>query len=129
METEHSPGPWRLGDYSPDGGRYVEDGEGSLTICELWGLETSYPEADSEALANGNLIVAAPELLAALEQLISDLDIVEGVALEQANRAITKARGHHKDEPPIPITCAGLAPYIGQATQADGRECQRGGVR
>ncbi len=77
----HTPGPWRLdptvNDLDPegndDGGFYARSvtAENGTGIAEVYwhGRKT-----DAETLANGRLIEAAPELLAALELVLEGKD-------------------------------------------------------
>ena len=87
-----TPGPWTMRSGSIWGTSKDPDGE---YICEPWG------RTHAETEANGRLIAAAPELLAALQQL---LDEQEDAPLERrrtewaeacarARRAIAQAEG------------------------------------
>ena len=89
----HTPGPWRLG---ADSGRIVAGPRG-LHIANV--VTTGMGTA---AGANFSLIAAAPDLLAALDQLLNvtvDKDLKEGwtlsddarIARDQAIAAIAKA--------------------------------------
>jgi len=63
MTTHHTPGPWNVT------GLYVREQDGGLvaSINDLWhGQKT--PKAEKNA--NARLIAAAPDLLAALEELL-----------------------------------------------------------
>ena len=70
---KHTPGPWMLDDY----GVYISPANQpnfSIAMVRGWGYLTgslglSGKEAEAIQLANGNLLAAAPELLAALERL------------------------------------------------------------
>jgi len=67
MSASHTPGPWRADR------RAILAGEGMQTRCiaEVWsGAAASLQEAD----ANERLIAAAPELLAALERLVANIE-------------------------------------------------------
>lgn len=105
--TEHTPGPWRIGE-KPTGEAHPwivgeRDMERAifgadsikLAVCEQW-----YGEPESaEAEANARLIASAPELLAALEALRGDLlrypndDAKREMIINAADDAIAKARG------------------------------------
>jgi len=100
--VSHTPGPWCIADTNDHGDLYIADVDGrrgwvaiampSLLLCE------------EEQAANASLIAAAPELLAACEQLTS-LDCTDGyslvdgeyailwAALSAARAAIKKANG------------------------------------
>jgi hypothetical protein len=88
MENKHTPGPWRISQH--DDFR-IECG--ALTIANV--VENSMHRMD-EAQANAKLIVAAPDLLAALEA-IADQWMTKGEVgvskIDAARRAIAKARG------------------------------------
>lgn len=100
-ETRHTPGPWEVGTATANfptqiGDQYLSVGNESLDrgICRVSPLTT----IDDQDEANASLIAAAPELLAALEGLISigkrDLSNpkYDGY-FEAARAAIAKAEG------------------------------------
>ena len=78
--SEHTPGPWEA--VAVDAGHYVVwDSQGNVLGRRL------YPE-------DARLIAAAPELLAALERVVYDLEpYVTASHLQPARAAIAKARG------------------------------------
>ncbi len=90
MTTKHTPGPWT------ENACEIQAADDSA-ICEMlarpedtekWG----YRHAD----ANSRLICSAPDLLAALEDLISTFDIptdAPGPCWDNARAAISKAKG------------------------------------
>ncbi len=84
MQTPHTPGPWHTGPYCVWGGI-----QGDTFVA---GTKTGL--SDAQALANGLLIAAAPDLLEALQRLQCEcteewpLELVELV-----DAAITKAGG------------------------------------
>ena len=86
----HTPGPWEVRPY----GKGLVGSASQLTACVF-----PYPEDEVvsvEMIANTNLIAAAPELLAACEDMVrhwNDGDGVSFVIIERAERAIAKARG------------------------------------
>src|SRR5574343_459383 len=95
--TNHTPGPWkRYHNVSHEPSVMPENtsNNGSFTICQLFG---------PDAVANQNLIAAAPELLAALEAVfdtahvdVDDLGATLHALSEiraQARAAIAKAKG------------------------------------
>lgn len=100
--SKHTPGPW---DYSwhiqPNGCPTV--GHKGLMVCMV-AHSAKEPDQKETALANANLIAAAPDLLAALVALTEDsfpsftggcvgtFDIRAG-AYEEALAAIAKAKG------------------------------------
>ena len=93
----HTPGPWTLWDFSSDPklcGYFIRDNETGEVICKV--NPYTFPDP---ALHNAKLITASPDLLRALEELISpdmlamdrsDLRFVQ--AVEKARRVIRKAR-------------------------------------
>jgi hypothetical protein len=94
MDTKHTPGPWTkvkrkvtpsLMDYS-----IVAEGEG------FWDLATVHDDGGSRAIANAILIAAAPDLLAALGDLLviaTDHLRYSGDEVSNARAAIARAKG------------------------------------
>ena len=101
MQNAHlqTPGPWDV-HFNKRGYPSVKRGDYPICSCppsirDCWKNE-NWPDvlADRvrESTANANLIAAAPELLAALTQIVNFKAItVEG--MKQARSAIAKARG------------------------------------
>ena len=96
--SKHTPGPWigagpSFGDPLP---RYTteivterEDEDGAATsICEL-----PFHHHDDENEANARLIAAAPDLLEALQDMVSDHASLSDATLAFARAAIAKATG------------------------------------
>lgn len=87
----HTPGPWRIFnscDIFPDDG----DVSGSKHIADF--APTSDAISDSERQANGRLIAAAPEMLAALKIVVQKFEAFEDddlAVLEMMQQAIAKA--------------------------------------
>lgn len=81
MSTKHTPGPWKV---EPRGNlkarQFVEAGEFRIVECLT---------RDQEA--NAHLIAAAPELLAALKDLLASAGYCEPPTMERARAAIVKA--------------------------------------
>lgn len=98
--SEHTPGPWIV--YEPDvNSLELRDGCGGY-ICELTTVGWEIPP---DAMANGHLIAAAPDLLAALKLLLGhsgldidaqDKDPEDHAAERVARAAIAKATGERK---------------------------------
>lgn len=98
-ETKHTPGPWELGEPTSqlEFGVYATD--------KISGIRYFLANAEGhmrykESLANARLIAAAPELLEALHDVLSDYMAVHGLgdlemkpALFRACAAMYKATG------------------------------------
>jgi hypothetical protein len=70
----HTPGPWIVNPFRAqvDSQRLV-DGSDLLPVCQL--LWPTDHRSEDETQANAYLIAAAPELLEALERILSDEDV------------------------------------------------------
>jgi hypothetical protein len=84
MTSKHTPGPWEFFDTLCIG---VMSAQSDVAHCSGYDGNRSR----DEELANARLIAAAPDLLAALEALLSYDDMVE--CADMARAAIAKARG------------------------------------
>ena len=112
MEIKHTPGPWVVGasDFleqwvcidAPSGDRDLDYKlwEG---IAMAYGCEESPGKGLKKAKANAYLIAAAPELLEALEMIVSEADSYTARTgkpiynwLDQARAAIAKAKGEEQ---------------------------------
>ncbi len=93
----HTPGPWKVDSQS----KYVctEAGE-TIAVCQApWhgGATGGREEGEREALANAHLIATAPELVAALADLVSALEgqapgnATLAEALDKTRAALSKA--------------------------------------
>ena len=95
MNTKHTPGPWQL--ITPD--------RGMPWIDSMGGVIADTHSICGSTAHNGRLIASAPELLAALEAIISGWDsptygddadeidpLVAFASIEKARAAIAKAR-------------------------------------
>lgn len=90
--SKHTPGPW---DYDPEHQNVCATGK---QVANLW---ECYPLEPEEIDANGYLIAAAPDLLAACEAFLGGVgDSLETTDIEQQARAlvamqaaVAKARG------------------------------------
>ena len=96
--TQHTPGPWNVGDDSPNDyeGPIIDTRDRAVAVITI-DHET---ESTPEDRANARLIAAAPELLAMLERVLDGvlrLPELPGTLcpldIEQALAAITKATG------------------------------------
>lgn len=98
--SDHSPGPWTL-KRSPSGRKVHISGDHWFKFARVW--ISVGDEPSREGLANANLIVAAPELMAALKDAMrsSRKDFKEGPEGDRQHReayaeqfaAIAKAEG------------------------------------
>jgi len=96
--ARHTPGPWRVtGGPTPRGNAAGVCSVDGLHVTDVHGYGTSI-ETDH---ANARLIAAAPDLLAALENVSAKLERLCGVSypdaialdLSQARAAIARAKG------------------------------------
>lgn len=105
----HTPGPWRVHGVScvtTSSNQRIEilaytPNPDYLGDCERWGI----PDARHVAADNTRLMAAAPELLAALQAIVSDcrevlesrevmsMDLIHAIANGKAKSAIAKALG------------------------------------
>lgn len=108
MTTQHTAGPWSVPHFAEDcgcecGHVFGEGQQGMGSVCTIhFGGENEPREV---AAANGRLIAAAPDLLAALQHIVTTADseaaaggemwYAEAVypAVEAARAAIAKATG------------------------------------
>lgn len=97
MSNTHTSGPWMV-EPCPDG-LDIYSPKGRIAMINL-----DEPEEGNDLLPNARLIAAAPELLAALEELMEgacealsflDREIVKHIKplIDTAETAISKARG------------------------------------
>ena len=110
MSTQHTQGPWAI--QRQEGHPYIVADQGKSwknpLVCSLYEDVTPsdsvtigpWLEANENAEANARLIAAAPDLLAALQNIVAQYDTVHGVgdmemqpAIDFAHRAIAKATG------------------------------------
>lgn len=93
-DVKHTPGPWVKGKF---GQLYGASGR----QVGVWDAGIARVSRDAEAEANARLIAAAPELLAACEEMIGTLwfksphgsDVINADAYKQMTDAIAKAKG------------------------------------
>jgi hypothetical protein len=90
MKTHYKQGPWHIGKRYPSGAIYDEKGGEICAFSDLL-----HP---AEVAANARLIAAAPDLLAALQALISVIGVrVDDPRIKQfdaARAALAKAEGN-----------------------------------
>ena len=96
--STHSPGPWEAVDKRPDGFTGYSIFQGGQFIAHVGDTDRATPVED-----NARLIAAAPELLEALEDLVSLCEAVlprtehiTDAELFDARSAIAKATGGKK---------------------------------
>ena len=68
--SEHTKGPWRIGTPGPNGCFTIGTNNGLMTA--MIAHSVNYPNQKEEAIANANLIAAAPDMLEALEFFIKN---------------------------------------------------------
>ncbi len=94
MEVKHTPGPWEWADVPGAGlqirGPYKDSTR--LLFSDIW---RQFPnrEWDETMVANARLAAAAPELLYALQFVMSAHGEQLSTAFEMAHNAINKATG------------------------------------
>jgi hypothetical protein len=106
MNTDtHTPGPWKVENwkYTESLAAWRRDGVptiigGNDAIAEVFNLyrPNAEDDAESEAMANARLIAAAPEMLAALEELCADkylADPINADRMGKAKAALAKVKG------------------------------------
>ena len=93
----HTPGPWRVENWIYQNAREVvtiqTDKDAIATACNLW---RNGDDSTFEVMANARLIAAAPDLLAALEELCADkylADPINADRMGKAKAAIAKVKG------------------------------------
>ncbi len=87
--TTHTPGPWTcLATNDGRSKRYIRTAD-MIAVAKITGAGRSYAEQE----ANTRLIVAAPDLLAALQHLMR-YDFGDSDGAKEARAAIAKATGH-----------------------------------
>jgi len=106
MKTDiHTSGPWKVENwkYTDSRSAWRRDGVPTIVgvndaIAEVFNLyrPNAEDDAESEAMANARLIAAAPEMLAALEELCADkylADPINADRMANAKAALAKAKG------------------------------------
>jgi hypothetical protein len=93
----HTPGPWRIENWIYQNAREVvtiqTDKDAIATACNLW---RDGDDSTFEVMANARLIAAAPEMLAALEELCADkylADPINADRMANALAVIAKVKG------------------------------------
>lgn len=108
----HTPGPWSLDDGLP-GGVYSNDATGSIVArCVGIGFEFVWRPA-AESRANARLIAAAPDMLAALQEIaaLKLPDDPAGLSWEEHGAFLREAAGE--------IASAAIAKASASATQVE----------
>jgi hypothetical protein len=103
MNEKHTPGPWRIHVIEHLGAKPIEIATSGPTyrgdVAYLQHSENIEGITSAENMANAHLIAAAPDLLAALEELDGVLrsgfstDEAIRSALDKSERALARARG------------------------------------
>jgi hypothetical protein len=95
MNTQHTPGPWRVKSSNPSGTLEIVGGEQYHHVCKLDGKrQESHFHAQQ---ANAKLIAAAPELLAALQEAERVIRFAAQEAEGRIKREIVGGWKHHAD--------------------------------
>ena len=68
MNTKHTPGPWKVGRYTPNATEISILTTGGAPVTPAWGPK--FYVNSEQAKANARLIAAAPDLLEALKDLL-----------------------------------------------------------
>ena len=94
MEVKHTPGPWY---HEADSHTGAVKTEGKKLIASVFGDDPECREDDRQ-IANATLIAAAPDLLAALQAIVTDEGGTRSVSRDHliavaARAAIAKATG------------------------------------
>lgn len=95
MSTNHTPGPWRIHPFGHYDVAAHQPGFGEMIVANCGGANSNVMDLGEIKKANARLIAAAPDLLAALKDVVGWIETSsEG---EQATRialaAIAKAEG------------------------------------
>ena len=103
MGIKHTPAPWRVSSESPriikKDYRAIGSDAGFLIASTMGNDNSGFYASEQEADANARLIAAAPELLEALEELITatqHLDQCHQATADKARAAIAKAKGEEQ---------------------------------
>lgn len=89
MNARHTPGPWAINIQewvSGEKNYYVEDEGSDNSICKVF-----QKPLERETSANAKLIAAAPDLLEALLDCVSDYPNISQATIDFAKKAIAKA--------------------------------------
>lgn len=95
--SKHTPGYWMAVGYWVE---HVDDDVPDICNCDPASMDQE-GRSESEILANTKLLAAAPEMLAALKNIVSQIDqggaggkvFSRDACIAQARNAITKATG------------------------------------
>lgn len=97
----HTPGPWKLGEFEEHLGYDCMTGGVRAGPAVLDGSDYGQkrcrdigPEAKARMLADAALIAAAPDLLEALRDMVSDRECLSEATIAFAKAAIAKATAH-----------------------------------
>lgn len=91
----HTPGPWRVepSGFGQVGGFTISDEANGFGLCQ----RPPWANRAEESAANGRLMAAAPDMLAALENVLTDCQTDNGDLPEATGHmvraAIAKAKG------------------------------------
>lgn len=98
-QAKHTPGPWIIEDITDDGQSVISAASKNwIDFARVWVVTDE--STDKEGEANARLIAAAPELLEALKDVMSAVElgwIPDGESMFNARAAIAKATGASND--------------------------------
>lgn len=103
MKNQHTPGPWNIIPNAIIGHWQIESPSGRIATVSQCINGTEFPDIDTQAKANAQLIAAAPDLLECCQELLKMVDELlplaqhgcgwGTIATDQARAAIAKAIG------------------------------------
>ncbi len=93
MKMKHTPGPWTA-NLAPQGGFDIEKDPNDLGRYMVLATRNADEARAEEMHANARLIAAAPDLLEALRDMVSDRECLSEATVAFAKAAIAKATGH-----------------------------------
>ena len=99
--SKHTPGPWNVERCTDEWFRETNHGERIVSVNKATYFVAAVEGYGEESVANARLIAAAPDLLAALQNIMQDaseggrkgraLDLLPRSSIEAARAAIAKA--------------------------------------
>ena len=100
MTLKHSPSPWKVVTHNwSDTSIYDANSNVIMTQCIKYDYsgtsttEANQHELEIKAMVDAQLIAAAPDLLEALLDMVSDRECLSDATVNNAKKAIAKAKG------------------------------------